>query len=515
MSFLSVKFLAFLVASFMFYFICPKKFKWVVLLAFSLAYYYLVSHNLIIVLMGITLITYVAGYLLNRNNQKLKNNPDKDKLKELKDEVKKNNKIIQTIAVVLILGTLVFIKYAGFLAENVNLLGLSLPVLSFVLPLGLSFFTLQAISYVIDVSKNKCEGQTNFFKFLLYMAYFPQLTQGPIPRYSKLAPQLYEGHDFDYKRVTYGLQLMGWGFIKKAVLADRLSIVVSTIFDTPENSYGLMVLFGALLYSVQIYGDFSGGIDIIRGISEVFGIELEDNFRQPYFSRSIEEFWRRWHITLGSWMKDYVFYPMSLSRTLSVIGKKARKVFGDNIGKKIPPVIAMFTVYLLVGIWHGASWKYVIYGIWNGVFIAGGILLESKYASMRKSFKVKEDSKGWAVFQMIRTYFICSIGRIFSRAVDTGTAFQLFSNMFNMNGKSISFNELGLDYKNWIVAILVSLLVLYIDYRKEKGDNVRDKIANMPIIVRWVIYYALIFIILIFGYYGPEYNVANFIYGRF
>ena len=277
---------------------------------------------------------------------------------------------------------LLFFKYFNFFSGNASGLlqrigiPVVLPALDLMIPIGISFYTLQAIAYMTDVYRGKYRADKNFFKFMLFMSYFPQIVQGPIARYDFLANQLYEGRDMEYKRCTFGIQLILWGYIKKLVIADRLAVPVNEIFNNFNEYTGMLVLLAAIGYGLQVYADFSGGMDIARGVSQVFGIELQLNFKQPYFARSIEEFWRRWHITLGAWMKDYIFYPLSLSKLSGNIGKKARLLFGSSIGKKIPSFIAMFIVYFLVGFWHGAEWKYIFYGIWNGLFIMSGILCE-------------------------------------------------------------------------------------------------------------------------------------------
>ena len=516
MGFLSFKFVLFLAMTFFTYFVVPKKFQWLVLLLFSYVYYFLNSRLLIAVLIAESVFVFLTGKALSSINRKIKETQDK----EIKKELKKKNKLVLTCGIICVLGALIVTKYSDFIIENINaLLHGNISLFNFVLPLGISFYTLQAISYMIDVSKGKYECDDNILHFMLYMSYFPQIIQGPIPRYNRLAKQLFEEHDYDYQRVTQGLQLMLWGIAKKVIIADRLAKPVSYFFENHAQFTGISILLGAICYSFQIYADFSGGIDAIRGISEVFGIRLDDNFRQPYFSRSIEEFWRRWHITLGSWMKDYVFYPLSLSKTLNRLGKASRKVLGEFAGKRVAPCIATFVVYLLVGIWHGASWKYVAYGIWNGVIITCGIMFDG-YKKMLKTFRINGDSKAWNLFRIVRTFLICSIGRIFSRAADLPAALNMFKSMF-IRPFDLSFIDaelfeaLGLNVKNWVLLAVMIIIVMVIDSLKEKGVDIREAVAGKPIVLRWVIYYLLILAILVFGLYGGGYDASTFIYGRF
>ncbi|MBQ1391714.1 MAG: MBOAT family protein, partial [Firmicutes bacterium] len=377
MTFVSLEFVFFLAIVFLTYFLCPKNKRWIILLIASMAFYYICSKKLILVLIASTAVTFLTGLgvgrVYDRRDEGIRALGDqvtsKDK-KARKAEAKKQAKKVMLVGVLIELGVLIFIKYFNFIGETINsVAGASIPRLNLLMPLGISFYTLQAISYIMDVYREKMKPDHHFFKFALYMSFFPQIVQGPFPRYRQLAEQLYTGHDFDYQRFMFGIQLILWGWMKKLIIADRVSIPVSQIFNNYELYHGQMIFLGAALYGLQVYADFSGGMDIARGVSQVLGIELELNFRQPYFSTSVEDFWRRWHITLGAFMRDYVFYPMSLSKLFNDLSKKARKVFGNNFGKKLPSFLAMFIVYFIVGAWHGSSWKYVAYGVYNGMFI--------------------------------------------------------------------------------------------------------------------------------------------------
>lgn len=495
------------------YYVVPKKYQWLVLLLFSYAYYYLYSHRLIIVLILESVFVYCMGLILEKINLKIKETKQ-DNLITLR-------KCVHILSVVGVLAILILFKYTDFIIENINyVINGNISLLNLVMPIGISFYSLQAISYLNDICKSKYEAEKNVLHFMLYMSYFPQIIQGPIPRYNRLAPQLFEKHDYDYDRVSKGLQLMFYGIAKKVIIADRIATPVRYIFDNYAQFHGVFILFGAICYSIQIYADFSGGIDAIKGISEVLGVRLDDNFNQPYFSKTIEEFWRRWHISLGSWMKDYIFYPLSLSKGLNRIGKKSRKLFGDKIGKRIAPCIAMFVVYLLVGIWHGASWKYVAYGIWNGLFIMCGILFEDQYKKLLSLFSIDGNSRWFNIFRMIRTFIICSIGRLFSRADTLFVALSMFKLMFTkffdvsyLNRELLA--NLGLNLPNWILLFVGFVLIMYLDYLKENKVDIRDSIANKHIVIRWMIYYILIISILVFGLYGGAYDASAFIYGAF
>ena len=424
------------------------------------------------------------------------------------------------------LGSLLFFKYFNFFGENINRVfsklgqGTPVPMLHLLLPLGISFYTLQAIAYMVDIYRGDVKADSNPLKFMLFMSFFPQIVQGPIPRHDRLAGQLYERHDFDYTRVCHGVQLMLWGLIQKLIIAERLAIPTNYLFSNYTRFKGPILLFASAMYGLQVYTDFSGGMDIARGVAQILGINLELNFTQPYFSSSFEEFWRRWHITMGGWMKDYVFYPLSMSEPFTKLSRKCRKVFGKYVGKRVPAFIAMFIVYFLVGFWHGPNWKYVAYGIWNGVFIMSGIMLEGTYAKCRSKLGINEKMVSWRLFRIVRTFVLVSIGRFFSGAENLTVACSMMKRMFR-HWRDISFLyngtllETGLNNSNWCVLGLMIALLFFVDFMHEKKVSLRQTIDRQPLVFRWFVYIAAVVMILILGYYGPEYDAASFIYAQF
>ncbi len=532
MTIVSLKFILFVAAVVLAYYIVPKKVRWLVLLSGSLVFYWLNSKWLVAVLLVTSAVTYLFGWLLQQGNDKHKNylsdHPEitGEEKKARKEKLKKKNRRILSLGIILVLSALLFLKYFNFFGDNLNRLlskagaGWTIPTLNLLLPLGISFYTLQAIAYMVDVYRSKIRADRNLAKFLLYMSFFPQIIQGPIPRYKQLANQLYEGHSFDYKQLCFGAQLMLWGFIKKLVIAERLAIPVNHLFGHYTEYSGLILFFAVILYGLQIYADFSGGMDIVCGVAQMLGIKLEQNFRQPYYALSIEDFWRRWHITMGSWMKDYVFYPLSLSKAFTNLSRKSRKVLGQYAGKRLPTFLAMFIVYLCVGFWHGANWKYVIFGIWNGTFIMFSILLENIYAKGRKLCRIDEKTITWRMFRIFRTVVIVSFGRFFSRADNASVALDMFGKTFR-NWRDLTFItngsllKTGLSNANWILLIFLILTLFYVDFKHEHGVSFREVFARQHLVFRWAIYIAAVLIVLIFGYYGPEYNAASFIYERF
>ena len=514
MAFTSTIFFIFLSTVFLVYFLVPKRMQWIVLLLASYIFYWASSVKLSIFLILSTLSTYIGALQIEKTYE---NNDRKI--------AKKNAKKWVALLVVANFGILAFLKYFNFFINNVedlfNLLGINLttPTFNLVLPLGISFYTFQSIGYIIDVYRKKVKPEKNIFKYSLFVSYFPQIVQGPISRYDQLADQLYEGHKFDYTRFKYGIQLMLWGYFKKMVIADRAGLLVDTVFNNYMEYSGLYYAIATVFYCIQIYGDFSGGIDIIRGISQCLGIDLVENFRRPYFAKSVSEFWKRWHITLGTWMQDYVFYPIALSRPFGKMGKKARKLFGNFIGKQLPASIASLIVFTIVGVWHGSSWKFVAFGLYHGFFILSSSLLGPVYSKIIDKLGIDTSTFTWGAFQILRTFFITAVGRFFSRAASFKTSMHMIISSFRDFNPWVlwdgSLLELGIDFPNMLL-LAIGLLVLFtVDLFQEKGYVLRDSIARQHIVFRWAIYYAAIFAILIFGIYGQGFDKADFIYQGF
>ena len=358
--------------------------------------------------------------------------------------------------------------------------------------------------------------EKNIFKYALFVSFFPQLLQGPIGRFDRLAHQLYEGRSFSLKAVEFGLQRILWGCFKKMVLADRVAGFVTTVFGNYTEYGGWYNLVAVLLYCVQLYADFSGGIDVVIGVSELFGIRLDENFRQPYFSKSIGEFWRRWHITLGTWMKDYIFYPFSISKKMLAFGKKAKKIFGKKTGKILPICAANLLIFFVVGVWHGAAWKYIIYGLYNGLIIAASNLLKPYYAKWAAVCHVNTESRGWKTFQIFRTFILVNIGWLFDACATATTAFYAMRAVFINFKISIltdgSLYKLGLVKRDWTILIVATIILFISSVMKEKGMSLRDFVAERPLVVRWAVYLILIFATAPFGYVSSS---TEFMYAQF
>lgn len=531
MTLISVEFALLWLATAIFYFIFPLKYRWTVLLASSAVFYFSGGIGTgYFMFVTIAVIYYVALILDKRNTelkQQLKDQPGltRDEKKALKLSFQKKKRIVLSIGLVICFGLLVFLKYFNFLSQQtfdfLGIFGLEAeaPKHSLALPLGISFYTLQATSYIIDVYRGKISAERNIAKVALFVSFFPQITQGPIGRFNHLAPQLYEGHKFDFTQAKYGMQLFLWGLIKKLCLAEYMGIIASEVFDNYDKYTGLIILLGSMIYGVQVYADFSGGMDMIRGVAQVFGIEMAVNFERPYFARSVSEFWRRWHITLGAWMKDYVFYPLSLSKAFAAMGKKTRKVFGTFVGKMLPTFLASFVAFFLVGIWHGSSYKYVAYGLWNSIIISGSILLDPVYKKILGKLRVNTECFSWKLFQIARTFLLISIGRIFSRADSLTDSLNMLRNMVSEFNPWVltdgSIYKLGLEPRQLFMVFLVILVVLVVSLLQESGMKIRETLAKQNILFQWLIIIGAIIFLLIYGAYGGEFNAADFVYQQF
>ena len=527
MSFTTVAFFVFLLAGIVVYYVLPKNVQWIWLLILSYIYYFTFSIKASLFMVFATVTIYFGGIWLqniqNTGDRYLKDNKEtlsREDKKAYKESLRRKKRWVLFLILLLDFGMLAVVKYSNFAIENINsVLGLMgkepIGLLGMGLPLGISFFTFQSVSYAIDVYQGKYECEKNIFKMGLFVSFFPQLLQGPIGRYDRLGKQLYSGHSFNLKNVEYGLQRIGWGLFKKVVIADRAAVLVLNVFNNYEAYSGFHYIMAVLMYSVDLYMDFSGGIDIVIGAAQMFGITMDENFRQPYFSKSIGEFWRRWHITLGTWMKDYIFYPMSLSKKMNKFGKWGKKHFGNTFGRTLPICFANIVIFFIVGIWHGAAWKYIAYGLYNCFIIAISNLLEPVYKKLLNKFHINATSRGWTLWQIIRTFILVNIGWYFDMADSVSQALCMIR--WSIQGFSLSqFNssllDLGIEARDYIIIIAGCIIVFIISVLKEKGIAIRESIAAKPLAVRWAAYYALIAVILIFGYIGAT---QGFIYANF
>lgn len=520
--------LLFLPAVLLIYQVFPDKHRPKVLLLASYIFFISISGKLLVYLLLSTLSMHYIGLWLSvtRKDLLLKEQTAEDR-KALKAVYAKKSRGILFFGIAMQLGMLLVLKYSGFFTGSLNgLLTLFsspvlLPVFRFALPIGISFYTLQAISYLVDIYYQKIEADENLGKLALYMAFFPGLMEGPICRYSQTAEALYAGKPLMYKNVTFGMQRILWGLFKKLIIADRLNMLVVTVFDKPgPNHYsGITVIAAAVLYTFQLYADFSGCIDITIGTGEMFGITLPENFRQPFFSKTASEFWRRWHITLGAWLKDYIFYPISLTKFVKNLGKSSKAKFGRHLGQIIPSSIALLGVWFCNGLWHGTGWNYLFFGMYYFTLILLGNLCEPMIVKITEILKINRNAWYYRTLQTIKILPIIFTGELFFRANGLGVGLKMFGSIFTGFQLSTltdgSLLKLGLSLKDFTVVTFGLIAVLIVGILHEKGIAIRERIAGWHIAARWGFLYAAIVIVIIFGAYGAGYIPAKLIYAGF
>jgi len=508
LSIVSARFFIFAIIVLASYYIVPKNYRWIVLLFFSIGFYLLSNPKSFVFL----LLSAITTYLSANRIDKLNNNDDA--------KTKKIKKRILIVYLIANFGLLLSFKYYGLFSHALSKL-LDQPGLfsRLALPLGISFYMFQSTGYVIDVYFGKVQSEKNFFKTFLFISFFPQIIQGPIHKFSFLHNQLITGHSFNFDRLIQGFQLMIYGYFKKLVIADRIAIPVNYIFDINNNAEGFIVFLGAFAYSIQIYADFSGGIDICRGFSQMLGITLENNFKRPYFAESISEFWQRWHITLGSWMREYVFYPLALSGLFTKVRKKLRNKNYRYLSKVVPTTLASFVVYILVGIWHGSSFKFVAFGIYHGTIISISTLLENRYALIKSRLKIRDNVFSYRLFKIVRTTFLVVIGRYFSRAARFLDVVVLYERTFKVWNPWVladgSIYNLGLDKKDVRLLFIALIIMLVVSIYQERGYKIRETLQKQNYLFNICITVLAILFILIFGHYGSGLGASDFIYQGF
>ncbi len=512
MSLVSMEFLLFVVFAAAGYYLIPKKYQWVWLLAFSYLYYMSGGIKITFFLLFSTITTYTGGRFLELAG---KNGTDKK-------AVKRKKKGILISILMLNFGMLGILKYTNFAIHTINdLFHTGYGDMNLLLPLGISFYTFQSMGYILDVYWGRCEAEKNLGKFALFVSFFPQILQGPIGRYSKLAKQLYAEHDFSARDTELGIQRILWGFFKKMVIADNAVIFVDAIFGQPELYNGLSIV-GVLAYSVQLYCDFSGGMDVVIGIARIFGIQLDENFKRPFFAVSITDFWHRWHITLGTWMKDYVFYPVSLSGWMNRFSKLAKKVLGKQMGRTLPICIANLIVFFLVGIWHGAAWKFIAYGMYNGIIIAFSGLMAPVYRKWKKHLHINDKSAGFHLFQIMRTFLLVNISWFFDRGADIHTALVMMKNAvthFDLRqivDPGIQIGDAGgMTYTLVALTVIIAgcLAVFSVSVLQEQGTEVGEVIQKRCPAVRIALYVIIFFVLPALG--QPSGAAGGFIYAQF
>lgn len=520
---LLVLYILFFTVVLLLYFLVPKKYRYIVLLTASLLFYAVYSKFMIIFILVTILTIYFAAMLMTSLDEKLAKKIsegafEKDEKKSLKSKNKLKKKWIMVAGIVINIAILTILKYSGFIASLFE--GIlswfkvyaKLPVCYLVLPLGISYYTLSSIGYMVDVYRGAYPAEKNMAKVALFVCYFPALFEGPFAKFNELSPQLSDGHEFDSTRIFSGFVLFLWGTIKKFVIADRFAIIASDVFKNYSEYSGIIVILGIVCFTIQLYAEFSGLIDMATGISEMFGIKLAKNFNQPFFSQNVNEFWRRWHISLGEWFKNYIFYPISMSKGMMKLNKKIHGKVKPFFEIFIPSLISLFFVWFLNGLWHGASIKYVVYGLYYYLIMMIGMCLEPASNHFMHKTHFNKDSKVLKWVRIVRTFILVNLGMLIFRATTLSDAGAMFVKIFTSG--SFVFKT-SINAYDLILIILGVISLITVDVLLENNINIRQKMVSLPYILKCLVLLIMIFIPIILGAYGWGYITPDPIYGGF
>ena len=465
--------------------------QWAVLLVGSLVFYCMMGSWQTLAYVLVTAgVTWAVPLGLARMSgacaEERKAAPDRKAKKAAKARWERRRRLVLVLSLLVPFGVLAYLKYWNVIAWSIGLEG-SPTSLGLLLPLGISFYTFQSVGYLIDAYREKEEPERNFLHHLLFVTYFPQMIQGPINRHSELMPQLLAYHEPSLRQSGRALMLVGYGAMKKFVMADLLAGIIAKILDSfGPSTPGALVALAILMYSVQQYGDFSGGIDMVEGFSEILGIKMAQNFNRPYLSVSLADFWRRWHMSLGRWMRDYVFYPVALSAPMKGVSKALKGRASKHVQRTVPACVANIVVFLLVGIWHGPQLHFVVWGLYNGLVIAASDLLTPAFDRLATAVKANRESRGYWVFSVLRTFVIVNVGWYFDRIDDVGKSLECLWRTvsdFAIDRVPSALVSIGLtrsESMQMLFASMVVLIVLAVSLYEERGHDARKWVASLP-----------------------------------
>lgn len=521
-SLFSLDFLIFLAVSVLFFYLLPRKMQWIVLLIASIIFYLFAGTPYTIVyLMASTLITWKAACRISDYR-----------------EAGKENYIIRRVYLIALLSNILILaalKYANFLLGNASAIvsffgGTKVEwSVSWVAALGISYYTLQIISYITDCYWERIEPQRNYAKFALFSCFFPQMVSGPISRYDQLNAQLYAQHEFKRNNLMCGLIRISLGFFKKLVIAENFNRLAQYFFDleNSEHTYGIYAIVGIGCYVIELYGDFAGCMDIVIGSAKCFGINMVENFNRPFTSVTIQEFWQRWHITLGTWLKDYIMYPLLRSKTFQKIGKYIKKTHGKQFSQKTTTYLAMLILWFCMGLWHGGGWNYIAEGIWFWLVIVLGQITEPFF---NRVFHAKEHTgRLMTLFRQTRTTCIYAVGVVFFRGPDLTDAVKTIcrslspKNIVNSLYEFPHFIYIAKDLELNDGKLLVYLINAFTGFTifillslwEKKHGKLQDTLTCHTLILQITCILSVLFAIAFLGVYGSGVKPSDFIYGGF
>lgn len=500
MSLISTSFFIFLIVTLLFYYLLPKLQNYILLIA-SLFFYFNISAASLPKMLGLTAyilsVTYFGAILIEKS---------KDRTRTL----------VTSVSIVALVAVLVVLKYLYNLsALFVSLFHISgdISILQFLPYIGMSYFILAAIGYLLDVSWGTYPAERNIAKVALFIYYFPQIISGPVTRFQCMKEQFDTTTKFDSDNIVNGINRMIWGYVKKLVISERFATIVTAVYSDYHSFGAIDIVFATLCYAVQLYTDFSGCMDIILGASETFGIKLPENFSAPFISKSVQEFWQRWHITLGTWFKDYVMYPVQKTSFLISLGKKARNVLGKNIGKKIPFYCAMSVLWALIGIWHGGTSYYIMASAGIPFFLLfASDLLSQLFDSFNKKHSKLTQSLFWKSFPIIRTILLICICWLFVCSKSTFEAFNVIKHMFsNLTLINASKLKETVTLTRLVMLLAGVSFIVWEHYIQLKYNAVIAYINRQNFYIKWLITYFWIGLIFFLGLTGQ----SEFIYFQF
>ena len=522
-SYFSLEFLLlFLPASVIAYQLLPRRARWLALLGASYAFFWALSGWLVVFAVVSTIVIWGVGLTLGAQAERRAralSEPGADR-RSVRRVWQRRMRLTLALGVGVNLGILGALKYLSFLTGIVASLGLSLPeVPSVGVPIGISFYTLQAVSYLVDVYRGSARADRNLARLALYLVFFPQLMEGPICRYSQTAAALWEGGPVTAQGLFSGAVRMLWGLAKRMVVADRLNLFVKTVFSDATSYDGGVIALAAVLYTLQLYCDFSGTMDVACGMGSLFGVTLPENFRQPFFSRTAAEFWQRWHITLGTWFKDYVFYPVSLSAPVKRLTGVARRALGNRVGPVAASGVALACVWLGNGLWHGAGTQYLLFGLYYFVLIwAGGLVVPAAEAICTR-LGVDREGRAWHAFQHVRTLVVVAAGELIFRSAGARQGLGLLARAAG-GFTTASFTDgtvlsLGMDAADFAVVGAFVVLLLIVGVLRERGARPFEAAWDRGPVARWAVCCLLLTLVVIFGAYGVGYVPVDPMYASF
>ena len=499
MTFTSFHFVVFFPVIILLFYLLPARFRWILLLTASVFFYWTFSWQCLVLLIGMSILNYFVGIRIINNEGHIR-------------------KSIYVFGIFLNILCLFFFKYFKSFSPDLRVIADSLHLyypdsaLEFIFPLGISFFIFTAISYLIDIKKKVIQPEKNAGILVTYFLFFPKIIQGPIERAGNVIPQFTRNSKFNYDDVTSGLKLMAWGFFKKLVIADRLAAVVNGVYTDPGKYSGLTLVTATFFFAFQVYADFSGYTDIAVGAARIMGIRIMQNFRAPYLSVSIRDFWNRWHISLSQWLRDYLFLPVSYA--------VSRRMKHDSyLGIRTDLWIyiqAAFVTFLICGIWHGVGWNYIVWGILFAIYLSFAQFTLRQRKRINKSIGLTGKPRMLKFIQIITTFFLVTFAWIFFRANNLPEAFLVIRNSlhgWSFPGLTASVHVLsrfGLTFNEFLISV-ISLFLLMIADRLSEKTPVDLYILHRPVVLRWLIYYAILVAIIFYGVFEKR----PFIYQQF